>query len=228
MAEPKIELTMITDEPSLKDVLDVWKRDTSISMNCHHLAVIESFDSTNQTATAKISYKKTYFDVDSNTRKYIPRYVDYPILLDCPVIVITGGTSALTMPIQKGDDCLVLFNDRDIDSWFKNGQVAPVPSTRLHSFSDGLILVGVRPLSRVLGGYDASRAVLRTGDSKVAVGAKIEISNSSQNLKSLLVALIDEIKLLTVTCAAPGNPSSAPINAAAIGAIATDIEALLE
>jgi hypothetical protein len=57
---------------------------------------------------------------------------------------------------------------------------------------------------------------------------KVKIANELYTLNELLQDLIDQIKLLTVTCAAPGNPSSVPINVAAFTAIAAQIEDLLE
>jgi hypothetical protein len=71
--------------------------------------------------------------------------VEYPVLVDCPYFVLQGGGAYIDMPISAGDYCLVLFNDRDIDNWWSTANVADPASTRKHSFSDAIALVGLNP-----------------------------------------------------------------------------------
>lgn len=231
--------TQAPAEPSLKDVLDQMRKNIFLSFNCHHIGTVKSFNAAKQTATVTINYKKTYYELNAATRVYEAKLQDYPIMTDCPVVALGGGTAALTMPIQAGDECLVLFNDRDIDNWFQGGAGAQVATPRLHSFADAVVLVGVRSLGKVITGYDAARAVLRNGQAKVAVGASlIEVSNADQNLKELLLQLIDNVKDLVSATAAltvlPGTfniggtpvtgTSGTPVNAATISAVATDLD----
>jgi hypothetical protein len=226
-----LPLNAVPSDPSLKDLLDLLKKDVMLSLNSHHIGTVESFNVTKQTVTATINYPKTYYQLNAETGLYNPVLVDYPLLVDCPVICLGGGTTALTFPIQQGDECLVLFNDRALDNWFSGGAGAAVSSPRLHSFSDGIILVGLRSLGNVLKNYDTVRAVLRNGTTLVGVGPSlVKIANNSTTLNTLLQSLISNIQSLvsatsaiTVTCAAPGNPSSPPINAAAITAVASQL-----
>ena len=117
---------------------------------------------------------------DPITGVYGPKLVDYPFLADCPVIALGGGNGALTFPITTGDDCLVFFNDRDIDSWFSGSSTSAPATLRLHSFSDGIILVGLRSLNNVLVNYSGSNVELRTKDglTKISIagdGSKITV-----------------------------------------------------
>ena len=50
----------------------------------------------------------------------------------------------VSFDIQEGDACLVIFADRDIDSWFETGEAEVPPSGRMHSLSDGFAFVGFR------------------------------------------------------------------------------------
>jgi len=226
-----LPLNAVPSDPSLKDLLDLLKKDILLSINTHHVGTIQSFNSAKQTATATVNYPKTYYQLNAVTGLYNPVLVNYPLLVDCPVICLGGGTTALTFPIQTGDECLVLFNDRAIDNWFSGGAGAALSSPRLHSFSDGLILVGLRSLGKVISNYDSTRAVLRNGTTLVGVGPSlVKIANQQTTLNTLLQSLISNVQSLvsaassiTVTCAAPGNPSSPPINAAAISAVANQL-----
>lgn len=244
MSGTQINLNQVPNEPTLNDLLDLMKKQISLALSAHHVATIQSFDASKQTATATINYKKTYFEKDTVTGVYSPVSVDYPILIDCPVICLGGGLSSLTFPITAGDECLVLFNDRDIDNWFQGSSNGPVASSRLHSFADGIILVGVRSLAKVLTSYDSTRAVLKNNQALVGVGSThIKIANNSTTLNTLLQSLITNlgdlttaIEALTVTGVSTGGGTSGPpaniadfvLIGTALTTLGTQIAGLLE
>lgn len=224
MANPTIQQNLIPNEPSLKDLLDLLQKQIMLTLNCHHIGTVQSFDATKQTATVTINYKKTYFQLNPATGLYDPILKDYPILADCPVIALGGGAAALTFPIQAGDECLVLFNDRSLDNWFQGGTGSAVATPRLHSFSDGIILVGLRSLPNALTNYDTARAVLRNGSTLVGVGSSlVKIANQTTTLLQVINGILDLIA--AAQCSTPGNPLS---NAAAFTAYKTTVGGLLE
>lgn len=161
----------VPNEPELKDVLDLLKKDILLKTNCHALVTVQSFDSNKQTATATVNYKRTYFQPDPTTGIYGPVLVDYPVMADCPVFFLGGGNGVTTYPVGKGDEALALFNDRDMDNWFAGSSSSAVATPRLHSFSDAILLVGVRSLANVITGFNASSAEFRTksGSARVIV-----------------------------------------------------------
>lgn len=108
-------------------------------------------------------------------------YVQLPKVVDCPIQWPGGGGLTLVFPIVPGDEVLVLFSARCIDSWFANGFVVPVgssainpannpPEWRMHNLSDGYAIPGVRSWPRAFGGsgsvvaLDAGVCRLRTDD----------------------------------------------------------------
>ena len=157
------------------------------------------------------------------------------------MVFLGGAATALTFPIAKGDECLVLFNDRDMDNWFTGGGGGAVATPRLHSFADGIILVGLRSLGNVLQNVDGVRATLRgskDGQTIVGVGATlIKIANSQYTLNGLLQTLISNINDLVSAVGnitvGPGSfsngggavagVSGTPINAAAISNVASEL-----
>lgn len=56
----------------------------------------------------------------------------------------------------------------------------------------------------------------------------VRIERNSVSLKTAIDSLIDQIKLITVTCAAPGAPSTPPLNFAAFDAIKIQIDSILK
>lgn len=234
MTTPTIPFNVVMDDPSITDALNELSRSVFLDLSCHHVGTIQSFDATKQTATATINYKQTYFELNSVTGKYDSVLVDYPILIDCPVICLGGGPASLTFPIAQGDECLILFNDRDFCGWFQGSANSAVPTPRLHSTSDGIIIVGIRSLAKVLSNYDTTRACLKNGSALVGVGpALIKVANAQYTLNGLLQELITEVKnLVTATAAitvsgvtSGSGASGVPVNAAVITAIGTNITA---
>lgn len=235
MTSPGLNLNKVPSDPTLKDLLDLHKKEIMLNLNCHAIATIQSFNSTKQTVTATVNYKKTFFTFNEVTKTYTPVYVDYPLLIDCPVVIMSGGDGALTFPIASGDECLILFNDRDMDNWFQSGQPGPVSTPRLHSFSDGVALIGVRSMNRVLT-YDATRVVLNKGTTKLGLSAKVMLQNGSTSLKTILENLFNTLTndLITAFGAATPSPGS-PLNPTAVSALTSfqstinsTIEGLLE
>ena len=139
--------------PLLKDNIDVplstviqeYIDTASRDINCVKIGTIQSFDATNQTATILIAFKKVvYVDTRSSEVDKFTELIDYPLLVCCPCFTYAGGNSYISMPIAVNDSCLVLFNDRDIDNWFYQGN-GQIPNTyRIHDLSDGFALVGFR------------------------------------------------------------------------------------
>ena len=237
---------------NLTDLFQLHSRNLKLDFNCHAVGIIESFDSSNQTVSAKIAYQKTFFE--RRNEEYVPIKANYPLILDAPVVVLSGGEFSLKMPIVKGDECLVLFNDRSIDAWFNSGGVRDLESNRLHSFSDGIVLVGIRSMPKVIEGFEDNKvklgdethdlilgngeSTLKMNESLVSVKEKIKIENNSKNLNDLLQQLIAEIASMTFTYNASmgaGLGSTTvvsmtppPDNASNINSIASEIGELLE
>lgn len=216
-------------DPNLRDLLDIHTKEVMLAMNCHAIARVQSFDSAKQTITATINYKKTIFQKSAND-KYEAVLIDYPILLDVPVVVMGGGAFRLTFPIQKGDDCLILFNDRSIDNWFKSGQVVGVSSPRLHSLSDGIAIVGLNSLQSSIDNYDMTRAMLRNGETMVGISETlVKIANNTTTLMTALANLIDAVENIVTTNCVPGSPVALnPASIAALEVVKTELQGLLE
>lgn len=242
MAVSNQNINRVDTDPELADVLNYFKKSVKLEINCHHIGKIQAFDPITQTATVTINYSKTFLKAEKDGT-FSTAIKDFPPIKSCPVIIMGGGHRSLTFPILPGDDCILLFNDRDIDNWFAGSSSSPPATGRLHSFSDAICLVGLRPEGEFIDDYDNDAVALNYGTTKVRVGEdKVSIMNATNTLNDLLQDLLTElqnlatnISILTVTCSTPGSPSSLPTNAADfltiqsnIATIASDIGDLLE
>lgn len=160
-------------EATLASVLELQKKETMRQINCHQVGEIVSFDPSTQTAEVQV---KMSFYLNGEIK-------EYPLLLDCPCIILAGGDGALTMPIQAGDSCLVLFNDRDIDNWYAGGQKMPPRTDRMHDFSDAIALVGLRNKQNQLEEYLAQGTELKYGDSTIQLeNGKVTLKNGTSTV----------------------------------------------
>lgn len=190
-------VTLQQSDFTLKDLLDMQTRSVGLSINCHAIGTIQSFDPVKQTATVSINYTKTFYELGANG-VYNPVSVPYPPLIDCPIVILGGGTSHLTFPIVGGEECLVLFNDRDMDNWYQGSKSSQVNTPRIHNFADAIVLVGVRSAPNAVQNYDPTNPQLHAGS------AKLSLLNNTTDLKSVLNAIITAINSLVIT-APPGG-----------------------
>lgn len=207
------------------DALNILKRNIFLNFNCHAIATIQSFDAETQLVTVSINYKKTFLRADPATGVYRNVLQEYPPVLDCPIICLQGGGSALTFPITQGDTCILLFNDRDMDAWHHTGQVGAINTQRLHSFADAIALVGIRSGNNPIPDYDPLNIGIKaTGEARVKIYNDADTLNGLlQNLTTELQNLTSAIAAITVSVASAPGTSGPPLNAAAITAIGTQI-----
>lgn len=227
-----------SSDPTLKNIFDLFKQDIFSNLNCHAIGKIESFNATQQTANVSIDYKRQ----SSNDTNAV---VNYPLLVDCPAIVVGGGNGSLRFPITAGDKCLIFFNDRDIDNWFSGSSNAVLNTERKHSFSDSIVLIGLHSLANPLSEYDVDKTELIHGDSKVSLGdddaiiqyngtkltlaSKAKLENSTASLYTILDGVLDVIIAFTSTPCAVGNPVNlSPAQVTQITTFKTQLGQLME
>lgn len=199
--------------PDLTQTLDTLKRDIFYSLNCIKIGEIESFDLTKKTAKVKIQGKRILVD---------GTILSYPALVDCPVVTIQGdGNGGLAMPITAGDQCVLLFADRNIDAWFSNGSAQEPNDARAHDYSDAIALVGINSLVSSLPAAVAGKIKLFYGPTYITIEKAtglITLGNASTTLVTLLDSFIDLLKTLQVQDPISGPT---PLTVASIAALET-------
>ena len=157
---------------SLTDVLNHWFDNFSGSFNCIKIGRITSVNTSNQTVSVQILHKRIN---ESNLVKRELR--DYPLLQGVPFVVLGGGQSNLTFPISVGDNCLLFFNDYEIDRWWETGENLPANFERRHDISDAFALVGVHSLADLIQGYSNYVQLKYSDNSKIIIGNEITLDN---------------------------------------------------
>lgn len=160
----------IRQNGNLATLLEAKGREIARSINCVQIGTIQSFNEVNQTAEVSLNFKRV---INNEIR-------EYATLVDVPCVVLNGGGGGLSFPITKGDICVVLFNDRDIDNWFVSGAVLEPNSARTHDMSDAIALVGINSEASKIVDYLTSGVKLWYGGSQVKLeNSTITIDNEA-------------------------------------------------
>lgn len=132
-------------------------------MNTSIPGVIDSFDGETQTAIVIPAISmKTFIDDKEGV-------LEFPPIVNAPIVfpfVATAGF-ALTLPIRRGDPCIILFSQRSIDNWHDKGGIQPSEegvAARHHDLTDAIILMAASPIPNVLGEWEGQGIQIRNRD----------------------------------------------------------------
>ena len=138
-------------------------------------AVVQSFDAAAMTIVAQPTIQAKVLN-----QKGIWEDKDMPLLLDVPVCFPTGGGFTMTFPIAAGDEVLIVFSSRCIDTWWQLGGTQNVQAEwRMHDLSDGFAIIGPRSQPRKISGISTNSVQIRKDDGAVF----IELASGQINIK---------------------------------------------
>jgi hypothetical protein len=181
-------LTGFVDLPTrLRAVTEQWNRSRwqlMCDLRVAIPAVVVSFNEDTQCVRVQPAISE---NINVNS---VSTQVDLPILggadegdEDIPVMVPRGGGVALTMPIQAGDECLLVFSDMALDSWWQSGGTSNAQvMRRRHALSDAVAIFGLWSQPNVLTDYSISSAQLRSEDGSTYLEVLQGAVNAAQNL----------------------------------------------
>lgn len=170
----------ITSTPNWTQILDNNKRDTATELNCVRIGIVKAVYYDSLTVDVLIANKRTKaINLDGTLE-----VEDFPLIR--ANIVYCNPFS--TFPINIGDECVLLFNDRELESWFLNGEVNAETHPRMHSLTDAIAIMGIRSLPKMIEVmtnalhlfYSASQIILN--DSSITLNATDININGNLNI----------------------------------------------
>ena len=128
------------------------------------------------------------------------RLVNLPLLVDVPLVWPKAGGFALTFPVAPGDEVLVVFACRCIDSWWQSGGIGAPAEARMHDLSDGFAILAPTSQPKKLANVSASNVQLRNyaGNTLVEItpDGKANITGASEiNLTAPVINLTGTMNL---------------------------------
>lgn len=145
------------EQKTLATILSDLTNKSSREMNCAIPAIIQKYDHKTQKASVKVNIKRVYQD----------SVIDMPVLSNVPVMFMSCGGASLTMPVKKGDSCLLIFCDIDIKSWLLGGDNLKPQTNRIHSLNDAIALTGLNPFNKAIQVENNEDVLLQYSGSKI-------------------------------------------------------------
>ena len=203
MSKEKVSLSDIILEVSNK-----INRETHVALP----AIIDKYDFKAQKANVKINIKQMY---DGQP-------IDMPVIPNVPVIFPSSGGASLTMPVKSGDGCIIIFCDSDIKNWLLGGNNVNPQTTRYHSLSDAVAIIGLNNFTKVSGAENNEDMLLNYAGSKIRfkTGGIVDIHNAKEvNIKTdnLIINCSSDVNItaknanVTLSAAATIKAASAAI-----------------
>ena len=148
------------------------------NLNCMRIAVVEEFYPEDLTVQVRIVNKRTIGtnqDGSPRVRDFAPIYAK-----------VCYCSPFATWEIKKGDECVLLFADREIESWFINGDVNPEGYTRMHDLTDAVALFGVRSIPNMINILRDCLNIFFGGSGIVLENGKITINATNIDINGTL------------------------------------------
>lgn len=193
----------ISKTPSMSEVINTVIENRLLDLHTAIPAIVRSFDSSNNTVSV----------IPAIRRQYNDGIKELPILNDIPVMFPQSQDSIISFPLKQNDEVLLVFAERSVDIWKRDGGVVNPDSktTRKFDLSDGFAL----PIGRGQS-VDPSKLQVKNNNGIISIDAnsKFFIGNTTDELLSILSDLTDVLKTIatdvtttvTGTCPSGGGP----------------------
>lgn len=155
-------------DETLKRLMDNVSWDIRVAIP----GIIKSFNATKQTVEVQVAIRERVV-IDGEIS-----WEAIKVLVDVPIVIPRAGGYMLTLPIEAGDECLVVFADACIDAWYQSGDVQNQIDRRRHDLSDGFAIIGTWSQPNVIVNYSTDKAQLRNE----AGTSKVELDDTTINL----------------------------------------------
>lgn len=149
--------------------------------------IVQSVDLAKQTCVVQLAIQGRAEDPLGNLT-----YQNIALLHDVPIVFPRAGGFVLTFPMAAGDEVLVVFASRCIDSWWQSGGFANKPiEFRMHDLSDGFAIPGPTSQPKKVASVSSTEIQLRNeaGDAYLSIvkaTKKIGFQNNTTSLKTAL------------------------------------------
>ena len=156
-------------ENVIDSVINKIKVDIRVAIPCY----ITSFNAELQTCEAQPTIKGQITHPNGKIES-----INFPLLVDVPVIFPASGGVTMTFPIKEGDECLIVFSDKCIDFWWQNSGIQESGDPRKHHLADGIAILGVRSVPKVINNISTESMQIRADNGN----SFIELNPNSQNI----------------------------------------------
>lgn len=133
--------------------------------------VIDSFDPATQLADIQPTIKRKIRSLDGEEILQ-----NLPLLTSVPVRFLKTNSFSITMPPETGDEVLILFCERSIDTWLMYGGIQNPLDFRRHDLSDAFAFPLMYSQKNVVASFHAINLEIKSaGSAKIALTPTTEV-----------------------------------------------------
>lgn len=110
---------------------------------------------------------------NAGTTQNIPVSTTIKPVQDVPMVMMRAGNYVITLPVEVGTECLLIFADMCIDGWWANGGVNAQYDRRRHDLSDAFALFGPWSQPNNITNHSSTNLEIRSldGTKSISIGA---------------------------------------------------------
>ena len=163
---------IVTSEEQMFDIR-FWQR--AFRLNTCIPAIIDEFDPVRQRVSAIPAIRAKFINSDNQVS-----YVDYPKITNIPLAITKSAGLKITYPVEKGQNCTLIFSQRSIDNFIMAGGIQDPYDTknptktqiRCMDLTDALCFPGVITDAETITDYATDAIEIRSADNTTKVSVK--------------------------------------------------------
>ena len=122
----------------LFSVLEALKNNLLYTINCVKVASVISFDENTMISCCQVKNKRLMALKDDGNQELR----DYPLIY-AKTYFFGWGDIGATHPFNEGMEGILLFNDRELETWYTTGEAGNLAYDRTHDLSDAIFICGL-------------------------------------------------------------------------------------
>lgn len=134
----------LTNKPSLYSVLNTLKDCINYNLDCVKVATVLEFNPALMTVKCRVNSKRMV-KLKQDGNQVLKSYPD--IYAKCHFF--GWGNIGSVYPIEPGMEGLLLFNDREIETWFTTSDGGNLAYDRCHDLTDALFICGLHSQPKI-------------------------------------------------------------------------------
>lgn len=131
-----LNYTNLTNTPNLITVLQGFRERLLYNdINCCRVAIVNEFYPDTMEVQVNI-VNKLVKNIDENGSQILEDYA--PITAK-----VCYANNGISFPLKKGDCGIIIFADREVESWYINGGINQLSYDRCHALTDAIFIAGL-------------------------------------------------------------------------------------
>jgi len=165
---------MSQSNPTLSEVIHLSIEDYMNGVHTSLPGIVDSYDYKTQKAKIVPAVKRISIDGE---------LVTMPVITNVPVIWPRSGKAMIHFPLVRGDSVLLVFCERSVDLWLKNGGTADPSDPRWFDLTDAVAIPGLFPFSEKSLATDNETVQFIFGDALIKMKDDGEITVNDTSIK---------------------------------------------